>query len=385
MDYLVAFTFKSSYNLYDEGPEKENYLNKEFPRALNGQLIHDCGVYALRAAYIFSLIRQEQDLLFRFVYLPAHVGLVVLQRSVIIEGKKKYAPFFILHNNFIKHIGDLIEVAKIRHDWEAFKEPATPGAAPKPLPTDDLQFQGELAAFLFIYGPVDMPFRLKEVPDDSKLTPAALKSKLWDFYKKEAEFDIFGDEAGDTKSEVFQTHLKYLELTDDFKNLWNKIIYFWNDLAIQWKVLNESVQHEAPQGKLLSDKAVPLLQRYHDWLIQVRQSSFAPIVAGFNNLDEKKKELSALVQAHPKLKKAGVLFSHGQRAEDTFRDLYIFSDVFEVFEETDKAKKEFGFDFYLKKVNDNLTTLKKQHQEVLINPILKLLTPAFATELDPLD
>src|SRR5262249_29185960 len=57
--FLHAFTTHTPYNIEDFG---DNYLTRQFPRAMTGQLIHDCGVYALRIAYMLSLLRQHKDL-----------------------------------------------------------------------------------------------------------------------------------------------------------------------------------------------------------------------------------------------------------------------------------------------------------------------------------
>lgn len=86
--YLRAFTVHARFtNIYDVG---ETYLNRPFPRALTGQLVHDCGVYAVRVAYMLSLVRNELGLRFRFVTLPVHV-------SLVITGDK--LPAFIVEND----------------------------------------------------------------------------------------------------------------------------------------------------------------------------------------------------------------------------------------------------------------------------------------------
>src|SRR5262249_4604596 len=54
--YLRAFTFHTPLNIDEFG---DNYLTRTFPRALTGQLLHDCGVYALRVTYALSLVRDE--------------------------------------------------------------------------------------------------------------------------------------------------------------------------------------------------------------------------------------------------------------------------------------------------------------------------------------
>ena len=93
--YLQAFTIHTPYNIEDFG---DNYLTRSFPRALTGQLIHDCGVYALRIAYALSLIKDRLKLRFRFIRLPAHVGAG--------DHRQAACPTFIAHNNDVTEIGE---------------------------------------------------------------------------------------------------------------------------------------------------------------------------------------------------------------------------------------------------------------------------------------
>jgi hypothetical protein len=390
--YLKVFTLQTHYDVYDRGPE--NYLQKIFPRALTGQLLHDCGVYALRSAYILALIRREQNLLFRFVYLPAHVGLIVNQTDMSIPGKRRFLPLFTIHNNFVEFVGELSKVVKIRKDWETWHEPVpASGATPKSLPTDDVQFQGELAAPIYISGPIDLPFRLVDVPDDPKLTSAALKSKLWDFYIKESSVEIFGPETHDAKSEVYQIHLQYLELIQKFKNIWNsQIMDFWNGQVFPaWNELDESMQKEASKSNriLPYPKAVAFVKRYQQQLTEARRSKFDLIVRKLRELDEEKKTLTAKVHAHPKLKKSGIRFSHGRRAADFY---HRFEDLFDEFEKGVKVSqgkaemvKEFGLDRYLEKVKGLLARLERRQQEISIQAIYQSIKPSFTSPLEPID
>ena len=83
--YLRSFTTHSPMNIEDLG---DDLLQVEFPRALTGQLIHDCGVYALRITYMLSLIRNHPalKLRFRFVQLPVHIGLIITGAPDISTG-----------------------------------------------------------------------------------------------------------------------------------------------------------------------------------------------------------------------------------------------------------------------------------------------------------
>ena len=93
-DYLEAFTVHARFtNIYDQAEFKDAYFDKPFPRSLAGQLVHDCGVYAMRVAYILSLVSQELGLRFRFIRLPAHLGLIITGEGL---------PMFVAHNDHFK-------------------------------------------------------------------------------------------------------------------------------------------------------------------------------------------------------------------------------------------------------------------------------------------
>lgn len=164
--YLRAFTIHTPSNIDDFGDE---YLSKSFPRALTGQLIHDCGVYALRIAYALSLVRSELDLDIRAIVLPVHVGL-------IISFKNRNYPAFVTHNN------DLIEldedaIADHRERWVKSK-------GPMKMRFEQSDLLAHIAASEFISG-VDVPYRVETLPavpyvKDVKKRHAA----LWDFYLK---------------------------------------------------------------------------------------------------------------------------------------------------------------------------------------------------------
>jgi len=102
--------------------------------------------------------------------------------------------------------------------------------------------------------------------------------------------------------------------------------------------------------------------------------AFLPIAKGLADLEQKKKDLSALVQRYPKLKKAGIRFTFGLRAT-----MVRPTRGFDIFEEYEK---------HLKKVNETVADWEKQRQQILITPVLDGLTPLFATPqgfLEPID
>ena len=207
--YLQAFTIHTPYNIDDFG---QDYLSKTFPRALTGQLIHDCGVYALRVAYALSLVRMQLDLDFRAIVLPVHVGL-------IISFKNQSHPIYIVHNNEIKEI-DEDELNEHRQRLEE---------AGKPVKPHDLHAQ--IAAGLFIQG-IDIPFRTAQVPtepEDAKARDRRLA--LWKFYmKKLVRPDVVQPAGG-----MDQPELMYLLVLDSQRTihdeqsapLWKKGMAWW--------------------------------------------------------------------------------------------------------------------------------------------------------------
>src|SRR5262249_3972557 len=89
--YMRVFTSHTPYNIEDFG---DNLLTKTFPRDLAGRLIHDCGVYGLRMAYILSLLRDHPKLhlRFRYVVMPVHVGLLITRDGL---------PTYLVNNDAI--------------------------------------------------------------------------------------------------------------------------------------------------------------------------------------------------------------------------------------------------------------------------------------------
>jgi len=147
--FLQAFTTHTPYNIEDFG---DNYLTKEVPRAMTGQLIRDCGVYTLRIAYMLSLLREHKDLQlrFRFIVLPVHVGLIITGKDL---------PLYIAHNDRIVTF-TAKDVTALREAWIRTDEQGNP-RAPTGKDEED-QFLAELAGQEFISG-VDLPFALLSV------------------------------------------------------------------------------------------------------------------------------------------------------------------------------------------------------------------------------
>src|SRR5262249_16993539 len=130
------------------------YLGRTFPRALTGQFIEDCGVYALKIAYALSLVRKELGLIFRLVALPVHVALIISYEDV------SKGAFFVNNNQFTKVPGEDLE--KWATKWRETDPKGKPLATPQAL--DARKFFGEIAAATFIER-TDVPYRVEDVPD----------------------------------------------------------------------------------------------------------------------------------------------------------------------------------------------------------------------------
>ncbi|WP_347351799.1 DUF4157 domain-containing protein [Intrasporangium sp.] len=226
--YLHSFTTHSPMNIEDFG---DDLLRVQFPRALTGQLVHDCGVYALRITYMLSLLRDHPalKLRFRWVQLPVHIGLIVTGAPDI--------SMWIVHNDQFSR-GDPQFVAETRRKWEALdrqgkqKPPPRPGDKPKkPTKAEDDQFVGELAANEFVEG-TDMPFVITDVPRLGGTNAKLDKDRLWAFYRSLMTVRLFGKTTDDPSSDAYQFHLKYLEVLDKTREHYNTwLVPYWNVLG----------------------------------------------------------------------------------------------------------------------------------------------------------
>ncbi|GAA0984521.1 hypothetical protein GCM10009555_058410 [Acrocarpospora macrocephala] len=215
--YLRAFTTHSPYNIDDFG---DDLLKIEFPRTLTGQLVHDCGVYALRIAFMLSLLKDHprlRGMRLRFAQLPVHIALVI-------TGAPEVATYIAHNDDF--HPVSAEEMEAIRTAWAAVdadgrqrRRPAARGAA-----TDDAFF-GELAADRFIPA-TDMPVRVAGIPEPGDRT------KLLRLYRKVVGQRLFGPVTEDPKQPEYQFHLRYLKLLDGIRVHYNRaLVPYWNRVA----------------------------------------------------------------------------------------------------------------------------------------------------------
>ncbi|HXH78122.1 DUF4157 domain-containing protein [Nocardioides sp.] len=217
--YLKTFTTHSPFNMDDFG---DSFLTMQFPRALTGQLVHDCGVYALRIAYMLSLVREEPTLKLqtRFVQLPVHIGLIITSSTAPIGA-------YLVHNDDVTHY-DQTAIDAMRAKFDVTDEQGQPRPAAKHNAATDDAFLGELATDAFVQI-TDAPYAVSAVPHLSGAA-AADKSSLWAAYQQTLKAKLFGKVAEDPKSPYYQFHLRYLDLLKATKTHHNeKLVPFWKE------------------------------------------------------------------------------------------------------------------------------------------------------------
>jgi len=306
--YLKAFTVHARFtNIYDVG--ETSYLNRPFPRALTGQAVHDCGVYALRVAYMLSLLRKELDLKFQFVILPVHV-------SLVITGGKIRLPAYIIENDEFTEIS-ADDLDDKRKKWQAYMDPTT-GTAPAGK-ADEEQFLGELASTEFIRGPIDMPFRVTDVPPPVKDAQAEQR-QLWAYYQRVSTQDVFGPSSTKKGDPNYLFHTHYLELTEEGRRMFNEVVVpFWNTAApdawdrLQVKLAGDPAKRApgaaAPTTLKVADLLKPIGDYQHDF-----DDVMKPVKARYDRFADDERRLSARLRADPNLAKAGTRLSVGARA-----------------------------------------------------------------------
>ena len=267
--YMKAFTIHTPFNIIDKGDN--NYLTKTFPRALTGQLIHDCGVYALKTVYILSLLASKINLQMQYILLPNHVGLIIKgsHTPVVFVHNDDFTPIPLSQSQFddLSHENQRLilsergiqdyEKAKAAGDTSGFnftldkrKDEWLKITKDQNLkgPHTDEQFLAEQAANLYI-SQTDMPFSLVNIDVKrlgSKLKTGQIKKNLWnDYVKMVRDTVLFNEKAiQDKYSKTDQFNLRYLKITVAEKNFHNEILLpFWNNTGREkWLALIKQLQ-----------------------------------------------------------------------------------------------------------------------------------------------
>jgi hypothetical protein len=228
---LAAFVRNTTMHTELNLAETPDYLGLLFPRTLHGQQLFDCGVYAVKLAYILlklapCLIRKGTDPPkpdAAFLLLPVHIGLVV--------RIAEFPPLFV-QNDIVKWLAAPAEKLW-RKEWDdgAKIDPDPPAAADK-----DRKFFEDVASQHYV-SDLDMP--IKRIPLDKVSSPPK-KAEIWAAFDalndKAKPVRLFSEDVEKATAKNFQFDLKFLEAQAREK-AWhnNKLLPFWNrDLHQLW-------------------------------------------------------------------------------------------------------------------------------------------------------
>jgi hypothetical protein len=211
--------------------ETPNYLDLLFPRTLHGQQLFDCGVYAVKLAYILlklapCLIRKGTDSAkpeAAFLLLPVHIGLVV--------KIAEFPPLFV-QNDIVKWLAPDVD-KRWRKEWDdnARLDPDPAAAADK-----DRKFFEDVASQHYV-SELDMP--IKRIPLDKVSSPPK-KAEVWAAFQavndKAKPVMLFSEDIEKPAAANFQFDLKFLEAQTKEKEWYNtKLLPLWNrDLHDLW-------------------------------------------------------------------------------------------------------------------------------------------------------
>jgi len=282
--YVSAFTMHTPYNIDEFG---DNYLGRTFPRALTGQFIEDCGVYALKIAYALSLVRNKLGLIFRAVRLPVHLALVIS-----FKDKDVTKGAFFVNNNMITPVQPS-EMEMFARQWQTTSAKGDPLDKPRKL--DASRFLGEMAGATFVER-TDIPFRVVDVPDvpDVK-SPGKRHAVLWKFYHKK----LLDEVTSATKKEA-QPELKYLALLEDEKQARNDLaVPFWRAAHRLFVARRDSLIRAAADQTSSDAKkrtsADDTLAAHRADLLRLSE----PLRNRITQLQAERDEVTAFMAAHP--------------------------------------------------------------------------------------
>ncbi|MDH4234786.1 MAG: hypothetical protein OEV15_06600, partial [Gallionella sp.] len=354
--------------------------------ALSGQLIHDCGVYALRVAYILSLVRAELKLRFRFVVLPAHIALVI-------DGDQ--VPTYVVNNDHYEEISASEStkmpapkpnqgVEDAYRDWKSYKDtrevpdPKDPtGEATltrevwPPGPRDETQFVGELAGSSYILGPLDMPFIVSEVPKAGGAAKAA-QAKLWDYYQRASTMELFGKASEDKRKEsTYVFHTRFLALTEQLREMHNDVLLqAWNvDAPAAWASFEKLLSGDGKRSTISTSELLSLMLGYADNYDQ----AIAPVRARHGWIRDQQTAISEQMRNDPQLRRKDVRLGYGLRATMLWH--YPWAAHWAAYRETLYT--------YINELTD------QAEQQISLEAVRKRLAPPFIPaeekKLDPLD
>jgi hypothetical protein len=225
--FVRSQTMHTDFNL----AETPNYLGLPFPRTLHGQQLFDCGVYAVKLAFI--LLKLAPCLIPKgtdppkpdaaFLLLPIHIGLVI--------KIAEFPPLFV-QNDVVKWLKPADD-KRWRKEWDdGAKLDTDPAAAAE----KDRKFFEDVASQHYI-SDLDMP--IKRIPLDKVSSPPK-KAEVWAAFEainnKAKPVRLFSEDIEKATAKNFQFDLKFLEAQAKEQAWYNtKLVPFWNrDLHKLW-------------------------------------------------------------------------------------------------------------------------------------------------------
>jgi hypothetical protein len=308
--YLERLTSHTKFNIA-EGPK--SYLEQDFPRSITDGLIHDCGVYATRLAYILMGLGSQIDRIFKgcfdmkisWILLPLHVGLLVRNnlQPLIVHNQ----ALFLLHDELLE---------RLRDAWE------TPPHEPDPANSGDrdLKFLEDVAAAAFNPN-IDMPLIRMDLGNRTT------KKLVWASYQRLMRRErMFTPFVANPLAPEFQFDLLYLSGMTLQREWFNRdVVGFWNvRVRGVWEKMRDRLAKDfAANGQ----EYLAALQKEVDLI----SDSYMNTV-----LDKKDTLSDALRQRSRRMLQTGVRVVSASRLETSFKELGPLGAVTEHIEDVKK-------------------------------------------------
>jgi hypothetical protein len=294
--HLDAWTIHSKYNL-DETP---SYFDRNLPRALSGAELFDCGVSAVRLAFLFSQIGECVSAVagrklanrISFVLLPLHVGLIV--------DMDPFVPFA-MHNNKLFLLSQ-DKYDDWRDEWNGKKD--RKGSDPTDANERRDKFLEDMAAQIFLRD-VDLPLRgIRLVRGASPVT----KKQVWSLYQAQVTPRMrafFSPNVENALNKNFQFDIRFLAAMEAERTwLDDRVLPFWNEKCFKlWAEFRND-------PLLRSDRDRTVRMRYADRLERL----LIEVEGFYDPVKRLKDELNQALLANP-----GVLGSGTKRITASYR------------------------------------------------------------------
>jgi hypothetical protein len=218
--HVATRTVHTEFNLDDE----PSYFGRAFPRAVNGGELLDCGVYAVRLAFVFLSLAgcvgppggETRPPRVSFIMLPLHVGLIVE-----IDG----LPPVIVHNQAIIRL-TADQIGQWRTEWDGVRD--TSGPDPKDARLRDQKFLEDVGAQMFLRD-VDMPLLVLPI---APVSAPPKKQEIWKAFRRlvvpriDRLFSSLVDRPG---RKEYQFDIRFLgALTQEKRWHDTTVVPFWN-------------------------------------------------------------------------------------------------------------------------------------------------------------